>query len=331
MEEVFILYKLPGNNPTVKRKGLINNNLENVVDNKTNDELFYFSPFNAGNKAYTCVLNETIENIYTAYYSHDRENTYDTEEQFTHKVRVAVNQMNQHHEMSKVVLARCKKIKTEKEFDINSCFLALCRKYPTAFVYAISSPVTGTWLAATPELLLKSNDEIMETTALAGTMLANKEQPWTNKEIDEQHQVEVFIEEIIEKHHLKLITKTGPQNLVAGHIKHIQTNYEFLKSNNLSSFLQSLNPTPAVAGLPKIPAINFIEQNENLNRSFYAGFVGTHFSNQLSLFVNLRCMEVFKNHVNVYAGCGITKNSIPQNEWIETENKMLVISQIIHE
>lgn len=331
MEEVFILYKLPGNSPICKRKGIINSSLSVIMNNATNNELFYFSPFNAGNQAYTCILNQTIEKITTVYYHLNNQNTYDTKEQFTNKVSVAVNEMNQNQNMSKVVLARCKQVPLNKELDINNCFATLCEKYPSAFVYAITSSLTGTWLAATPELLLKSNADKMETTALAGTMLANSTKLWSSKEIDEQHQVEIFIEKILQNHNLELINKTGPQDLVAGHIKHIQTKYEFLKPKTVESFLQSLNPTPAVAGLPKQESIHFIEKNENLNRKFYAGFVGTQTPNQLSLFVNLRCMEIFENHANVYAGCGITKNSNPENEWIETENKLLTLTQIIQQ
>jgi isochorismate synthase len=32
---------------------------------------------------------------------------------------------------------------------------------------------------------------------------------------------------------------------------------------------------------------------------------------------------------NIYVGCGITKNSIPENEWYETVNKSYTIKNII--
>jgi isochorismate synthase len=32
---------------------------------------------------------------------------------------------------------------------------------------------------------------------------------------------------------------------------------------------------------------------------------------------------------NIYVGCGITKDSIPEKEWIETVNKSMTIRKIL--
>jgi isochorismate synthase len=86
--------------------------------------------------------------------------------------------MKDSNEMSKVVMARCSKKNIDYELDINTYFLNLCLNYPNSFVYAVSSAVTGTWMAATPEILLKTNYSIIETIALAGTMLSNSKGTW---------------------------------------------------------------------------------------------------------------------------------------------------------
>uniref|UniRef100_UPI0037C0DDAB chorismate-binding protein n=1 Tax=Flavobacterium sp. TaxID=239 RepID=UPI0037C0DDAB len=51
--------------------------------------------------------------------------------------------------------------------------------------------------------------------------------------------------------------------------------------------------------------------------------------NQTDLFVNLRCLEVVNNAVNIYVGCGITKDSNPEMEFLETENKSMTMRNII--
>jgi len=42
---------------------------------------------------------------------------------------------------------------------------------------------------------------------------------------------------------------------------------------------------------------------------------------QTNLFVNLRCCEIENNLTKIYVGCGITKDSQAEKEFIETENK----------
>ena len=42
---------------------------------------------------------------------------------------------------------------------------------------------------------------------------------------------------------------------------------------------------------------------------------------EVNLFVNLRCMNVLKNKLVVYVGCGITVDSNFTDEWKESEIK----------
>ena len=48
-----------------------------------------------------------------------------------------------------------------------------------------------------------------------------------------------------------------------------------------------------------------------------------------SLFVNLRCMQLFRNEYWIYVGGGITTNSNPNNEWEETELKAQTLLNIL--
>ena len=324
MNKATVFYRLPNTNQIVKRSGLIENDLKPIsFENNISQEVFYIAPFNEANRAFHCVLNKEIEKFEVISYSKNNKNQYDLETQFIAKTQKAIDLMSTSNSLTKVVLARCFKQNINYEININVYFLNLCLSYPNAFVYAISSSVTGTWVAASPELLLKVNENNIETTALAGTLHINADLNWTQKERDEQHKVEIYIEELAKKHQLEIKNKTGPETINAGNIKHIITNYTLEKQKNKTNlFLTELNPTPALAGLPKLAALDFIKENENLNRGFYSGLVGIKQKNTTSLFVNIRCMEIFKNHIHAYAGCGITKLSNPNKEWQETENKL---------
>jgi isochorismate synthase len=111
-----------------------------------------------------------------------------------------------------------------------------------------------------------------------------------------------------------------------------------LKSKKiLKKVIASLHPTPAVCGLPKHSAKNFIRENEGYNREYYSGFLGelnidlvTFKTLQTDLFVNLRCMKIIKDKAQLFIGCGITKDSNPEAEYLETVNKSMTMKKIIN-
>jgi isochorismate synthase len=331
LSKAVVFYRLPGTNEIVKREGDIDSQLLPIdLISESEKDIFYISPFNAGSNAYACVLKNEISKFEVISYQRNNKNTYDSETDFIQKVDSAIHEMKQFKQISKVVLARCKEFEIKEEIDVNAYFLNLCLTYPNAFVYAVSSSITGTWVAATPELLLKASNQEIETTAIAGTKLFDTAAEWGEKEIDEQHQVELFIENLIQKHQLELINKDGPKSIVSGHLFHLASYYKIAnKKGILDSFLQELNPTPAVGGLPSQNAINFITKNEHLDRKFYSGFVGIKSNNLTQLYVNIRCMEIFKNHVNAYAGCGITVQSNSESEWKETAYKLQTVLKFL--
>ena len=94
--------------------------------------------------------------------------------------------------------------------------------------------------------------------------------------------------------------------------------------------LKLLHPTSAVCGMPLEAASNFLQKVEKHHRKYFSGFLGpVDNSHNTHLFVNLRCMELFEDHAVLYAGAGVTEDSIPEKEWIETEIKCNTLLDII--
>ena len=50
---------------------------------------------------------------------------------------------------------------------------------------------------------------------------------------------------------------------------------------------------------------------------------------QTSLFVTLRCMQVFSNCYRLYAGGGLLKDSVEEQEWQETETKLDTMRRVL--
>lgn len=232
----------------------------------------------------------------------------------------------------KVVLSR-KETLSEENFDFLEVFQKMLSKYPTAFRYCWFHPEIGMWLGASPEQLLKVEDSKFKTVALAGTQKWQENHTfiWEEKERQEQQFVTDFIISNFESEVEKL-TQTKPYTFQAGNLVHLKTDIEgvFKADFNLQKIVEFLHPTPAVCGLPKENAKQFILANEGYDRKFYTGFLGElNLKTNSDLFVNLRCMEIQQNQVHLYIGCGITKDSNPEKEYFETANKAMTMKEIL--
>jgi len=244
-------------------------------------------------------------------------------------VQKAIN-LIQNGDFEKVVLSR--KIEMEKKVDLIETFLRLANRYPTAFRYLFFHPHIGCWMGATPEQLIKVENNHFETVSLAGTHQKNSFEKWSTKEIHEQQIVTDYILDAVHKETLS-IKVTEPFTVEAGSLVHLKTiiSGEVYSIENTKNMLQKLHPTPAVCGFPKEKALQFINENEGYDRKFYAGYLGLWNEDEASanLFVNLRCLEVEENKITIYVGCGITGKSNPEKEFFETEHKSHIMKSIL--
>lgn len=233
----------------------------------------------------------------------------------------------------KVVLSKVRVETLKTEFNAAVFFLHLCETYPHAFVYLMQLPEVGCWAGATPEPLLLVEEGKVETVSLAGTQLATGDPinsySWAEKEIEEQGIVTGFVEKTLQSLKIEKYVLSGPSNYQAANLIHLKTTFIFDETEmgkRIGECLKALHPTPSVGGLPKDIARNFILKNEKHDRTYYTGFLGPlNIDNKSRLFVNLRCLQLFKKQFVLYSGAGITASSIAENEWEETDNKMLTM------
>lgn len=241
--------------------------------------------------------------------------------------------------MEKVVLSRKETVTIEQD-KYPIYFQRLIKKYPTAFVYWFYHPNVGMWMGATPEQLVKINNNVVQTVSLAGTI----NQPnadlkniiWGKKEQNEQQVVTDFIMNAL-KPLSDNLQATTPYSYQAGSLVHIKTDITAVLKNTQDAYkaVVALHPTPALCGFPKKEAQKFIIENEGYNREFYGGYLGEwkfnnlDYSTKSDLFVNLRCMKIDNNQAYLFLGGGINKDSIPENEYEETVNKSKTIKSVL--
>ncbi|MDE6301389.1 MAG: chorismate-binding protein [Muribaculaceae bacterium] len=213
--------------------------------------------------------------------------------------------------------------------DIADC---LWQKYPDTFGYLFYTSGTGGWVGATPEkLLFTFSPDTFTTCALAGTLPTDVE--WNRKNYDEQQMVADFIKDTLTRLGLRF-EENGPRTLRYGAIKHLMTNFRGVMDNpemQIPVLLDSLAPTPALAGLPREDALADIADTELHRRGCYGGYIYVGDDTRVYTFVTIRCAQFDPRDGRwaVYAGGGITPASVPADEWAETCAKSDTLVRLI--
>lgn len=237
-------------------------------------------------------------------------------------------------EYDKVVLAR------ETRYDVSTPLnpVALLKQlmehtqkcYPFLFQFGDS----GTFLGVSPERLYRRLGSSIETEAIAGTRPCGTtdaearrltaELSRSQKDLDEHN----FVVDWITRQ-LKDVTDTfsaDPQpsilNLTSG--IHLITRFSGKLRDNVpdADLLQKLHPTPAVAGTPADKALTVIREKEPFDRGWYAAPVGFLGHDESEFVVAIRSGLLQDKTLRLFSGAGIVKDSEPQTEWQEVEQKL---------
>jgi anthranilate synthase component 1 len=116
------------------------------------------------------------------------------------------------------------------------------------------------------------------------------------------------------------------------HVQHLVSTVHGKLEEHLSGYdaLKSCFPAGTVSGAPKIRAMQIIGQVEKTPRGPYAGAVGfAGFDRTLEFAITIRTILVRGGKASFRVGAGIVADSVPENEWIETENKGMAMERAI--
>ncbi len=317
---------------------------------------FVFAPFDSKKSAILLkadVVNSTTfsPSVFDSKNVSDIEPNQDSEKSKHLKlVNKAIDAIS-NNTLKKVVLSRI--VEFSCAVSIFQMFEKMLHRYESAFCYLWYHPKVGTWLGATPEILLKTENKLLTTMSLAGTKNEKIEQSvvWGEKEVEEQQLVTDYIIEVL-KDKVTAINISEKESIKAGQLWHLRTKITGrIQNGDLTSVIQSLHPTPAVCGIPLNATKKFILENEGYQREFYTGFLGElnlksnkertktsrnqenkayrTVKSRTTLFVNLRCMQVKNKKALLYVGGGVTKDSIAEKEWQETVDKSTTILKVL--
>ncbi len=346
----FVSYIIPGEKtpvslfPESSHLGIYEN-----IDNINSTSGFLFAPFQNENcpvivipdsfKVKGWEINEELFNKISTYSSAKQVKLGQLQKESTFSEYSAqidtIKQNLIEGKTKKVVLSRIKELHDIEIEQLPKIFEEMSILYPHAFVYLISTPESGTWIGATPEMLINIEHSNFSTMALAATKKfvdENFQETWNDKEFKEHEYVAKFIRNKLSGAGYKY-SEQEKQSIRAGNVIHLRTIFSGKLTEHQfawKDFINLLYPTPAIFGTGDEAVLHLIQEVEKHKREYYTGIIGPFSNNEeTSLFINLRCMKVFENSAILFAGGGILNESSTLKEWEETELKFDTLIQVI--
>ena len=234
-------------------------------------------------------------------------------------------------ELDKVVLARATDLHFASPVNAAAMMAASRRLNLNCYHFYMAFDGENAFLGSSPERLWRRRDKALRTEALAGTVANNPDDKqaqqlgeWLMADDKNQRENMLVVEDICQR--LQADTQTldvlPPQVLRLRKVQHLRRCiWTSLNKADDVICLHQLQPTAAVAGLPRDLARQFIARHEPFTREWYAGSAGYLSLQQSEFCVSLRSAKISGNVVRLYAGAGIVRGSDPEQEWQEIDNK----------
>ncbi len=243
--------------------------------------------------------------------------------------------------LEKVVLAREVQVHAPREYDPAALFGVLREGFPSCFVFCVGRG-DATFMAASPELLVRREGHRVSALALAGSMRRSAdpavddhlgEQLMHSEKDREEHAIVIRrIERTLRPHALWAAAPPEPTLVKVANIQHLGTpiRAQLAQPLDVIELLELMHPTPAVGGEPLARARPLIPALEGLDRGWYAGPVGwADATGDGEFCVALRCALLRGRVARCYAGVGVVRDSDPSAELAETEVKLAALLPLL--
>ena len=191
-------------------------------------------------------------------------------------------------------------------------------------------------VGASPEILVRLEGETVTARPIAGTRPRGK-----TREQDLALAEELLADPKERAEHVQLmdlgrndvgrVAETGSVKVTDNmmierysHVMHIVSNVEGKLKPGMDAIdvLKATFPAGTVSGAPKVRAMEIIDELEPTKRGIYAGAVGyLGFNGGMDLAIAIRTGVVKNGMLYSQAGAGIVADSVPDSEWMETQNK----------
>ena len=236
-------------------------------------------------------------------------------------------------DLKKIVLAKKRIHNFTKPLCQKHLLSKLLNHFPKENTFAIALNPQAIFFGSTPEDLFVREGEIITVDSIAGTTTqSNKDLLFTPKYIEEHKIVTDYVENCLKD----LCTDISTSDLMTKHAAHLLHLHRKISGRlkqhiNDDDIIKKLHPTPATLGFPKRASQKFLNDHEGFDRGFYAGCLGWRHETHTHLKVALRSGLAVNETLFLYAGAGITNDSIAADEIIEINQKFKTLEEVFLE
>lgn len=236
-------------------------------------------------------------------------------------------------ELAKVVLARRVAERCPPGLDAAAVLRRLRAEGSGRFRFGLRRGGRA-FVGASPECLFYKRGPEVEVEALAGTYDLGTQRDLVDaaehlfasgKDLEEHALVVRGVLEALEPIALSVVPDEWPRVREARRLAHLSTTIRARVPPSVRprELIDALHPTPAVGGLPRESALEFIRRVEPAPRGLFAAPVGwISPDGDACLAVGIRSALLLGSYAWVYAGAGIVGASDPAAEWEETAAKL---------
>jgi isochorismate synthase len=245
-------------------------------------------------------------------------------------------------DLHKVAVARSEEIQPAVPVEVSSFLQTLGDSFPACYIFSIQPEGADAFIGASPEQLLSCSSGSVRADALAGTaargVSASEDDALglelmnSLKERREHDAVVRYLRKALSPVTSKLSSSETPQLLRLANVQHLHTPFhgELRNGEGVLDLAHRVHPTPAVAGLPKAEAMQWLAEQEELDRGWYAGGVGYVAPDGGGTFcVAIRSGLVTRESVHLFAGAGIVEGSEPARESAEVRQKLAGLKEVL--
>jgi anthranilate synthase component 1 len=237
------------------------------------------------------------------------------------------------------------RLEADVEGSLFDTYRILRERNPSPYMFYFSSDdieIAG----ASPETLVKLRKGELLTFPLAGTRPRGKtpeEDAALKKELlsDPKELAEHNMLVDLGRNDLGKISRFGTVTVEKylsiesfSHVMHIGSTVRGLILDGKTGVdaIEAVLPAGTLSGAPKIRACEIINELENNKRGIYGGAIGyLSFSGDMDTCIAIRIAFKKNGKVFVRSGAGIVADSVPENEYIECENKMRAVINALEE
>ncbi len=268
----------------------------------------------------------------------DEEKEYDSPENFISQVEKSIHHCKIGDIFQAVISRKFSQTFTGDDFKF---YRSLRHINPSPYMFYFDY---GSYklIGSSPESHLEVKNDEVKINPIAGTIKKTGEKDADKdrlqkliedpKENSEHDMLIDLARNDLSKHckNVELVRKKEVQEF--SHLYHLVSEVKgtIKNSANLFQLLATSFPAGTLSGAPKYRAMQLIEELETHNRNFYGGAIGfIDTSSNLNMAILIRTACSMENKLTYFAGAGITVGSIPKNELIEIENKLMAIRKAI--